>query len=365
MKVYDDESVNDFLSRRFGRKVARVLGSAVVHGIWAADSRELSVRASFPTLWDVEERGWGGVIRGILRGLPKSVAEGERYEVGELLHRVKGVSVFSFRDGMESLPKRLLGRLRESPNVQVLLGTAVKSLQPGGPGIGVSMHSSIMFRTLEPLFFQVQLANGTTLQASRVVSTIPLPKLNDLIPSSAPLPHLKRNSYTSVTVVNFIFNAPPSALHPAGFGYLVPRPTNDYTLDSSTTTGILGTVFDSSSLASQDSTHGMEYTKLTMMCGGPWGVDAVPPVKALLDRLFEHLRKPRVDPIEVRVRQNMGCIPTPRVGHLDRMKELKDALKGEGWCGKLVVVGAAVDGPAVPDCVMAARRAAVEISEPQ
>jgi oxygen-dependent protoporphyrinogen oxidase len=152
MKVYDDESVDGFLSRRFGRKVARVLGSAMVHGIWAADSRELSVRASFPSLWDVEERGWGGVIRGILRGLPKTGAEGERYKVGELLHRLKGVSVFSFRDGMESLPKRLLGRLRESPNVQVLLGTAVKSLQPEGSGIGVSVHSSTMSHTYEPIF---------------------------------------------------------------------------------------------------------------------------------------------------------------------------------------------------------------------
>ena len=147
MKFYDDESVDDFLSRRFGRKVARVLGTAIVHGIWAADSRELSVRASFPSLWDVEERGWGGVMRGILRGLPRTLAEGEKYEVGELLHRLKGVSVFSFRHGMESLPKRLLGRLRECPNVQVLLGTAVKSLQPGGSGIEVSVHSFIMVHT--------------------------------------------------------------------------------------------------------------------------------------------------------------------------------------------------------------------------
>jgi len=150
MKVYDDESVDGFLSRRFGRKVARVLGSAMVHGIWAADSRELSVRASFPSLWEVEERGWGGVIRGVLRGLPKKMAEGERYDIGELLHRLKGVSVFSFKDGMESLPKRLLGRLRETPNVRVMLGMAVESLQPGGSGIGVSVHASVMshIRTL-------------------------------------------------------------------------------------------------------------------------------------------------------------------------------------------------------------------------
>jgi protoporphyrinogen/coproporphyrinogen III oxidase len=101
------------------------------------------------------------------------------------------------------------------------------------------------------------------------------------------------------------------------------------------------------------------------MCGGPWGADAVPSVETLLDRLFEHLRRPRIDPIEVRVHENKECIPTPRVGHLDRMKELKGVLKSGQWGGKLVVIGAGADGPAIPDCVEAARRAAVGIQELQ
>jgi len=98
------------------------------------------------------------------------------------------------------------------------------------------------------------------------------------------------------------------------------------------------------------------------MCGGPWGADAVPSVEMLVGRLFEHLRKPRIEPVEVRVHQNVECIPTPRVGHLDRIKELRDALRDGNWGGRLVIVGAGVDGPAVPDCVEAARRAAIEVS---
>jgi hypothetical protein len=38
-----DESVDAFFTRRFGATFARTLGSALVHGIYAADSRELSV----------------------------------------------------------------------------------------------------------------------------------------------------------------------------------------------------------------------------------------------------------------------------------------------------------------------------------
>jgi oxygen-dependent protoporphyrinogen oxidase len=53
--------------RRFGEPFARTFGSAMVHGIYAADSRILSVRAAFPTLWDAEEKGGGSIIRGLLR----------------------------------------------------------------------------------------------------------------------------------------------------------------------------------------------------------------------------------------------------------------------------------------------------------
>ena len=52
-----DESVDSFLSRRFGGKFASKFGSALVHGIYAADSCQVSVKAVFPFLWQAEETG--------------------------------------------------------------------------------------------------------------------------------------------------------------------------------------------------------------------------------------------------------------------------------------------------------------------
>ncbi|KAG5640756.1 hypothetical protein DXG03_007302 [Asterophora parasitica] len=96
-----DESLDVFLSHRLGPEVARVMGSALCHGIYAADSRELSVRAAFPSLYSVEERGGGSVVRGILKGLlgfGKAAQEGQAadYGLGIVEALIRGVAVYSF-----------------------------------------------------------------------------------------------------------------------------------------------------------------------------------------------------------------------------------------------------------------------------
>ena len=122
-----DESVDSFLTRRFGESFARVFGSALVHGIYAADSRELSVRAAFPSLWDAETRGNGSVLLGMFRG-GRTKDEGV-YELGDLVDRMKGVSVLSFKEGIEALPRALEKHLAAKENIEILKGTAVSSLR--------------------------------------------------------------------------------------------------------------------------------------------------------------------------------------------------------------------------------------------
>lgn len=127
-----DESVDAFLSRRFGAEFARTFGSALVHGIYAADSRVLSMRAAFPLLLEYEARGGGGVVRGMLASAfsRKLVAagKGERYELGEVEGLMKGVSVYSFGEGMGKLVDALERDLARRANVEILKGDGAASL---------------------------------------------------------------------------------------------------------------------------------------------------------------------------------------------------------------------------------------------
>ncbi|KIJ61592.1 hypothetical protein HYDPIDRAFT_169616 [Hydnomerulius pinastri MD-312] len=348
----EDESVDEFFTRRFGRDFARVFGSALVHGIYAADSRKLSLRTAFPSLWDAEERGRGSIVTGFLRtpANSKSREEEEPYELGDVQDRMRDVSVYSFTDGIGTLVSALVKYLREQPNVRMYGGVDVMGLR------------------LNPRNkrFEITTSSRETLTPTHVVSTLPLYRLRKALPPSTPLPHLTSNTYSSVTVVNLVFPSPPPSsppLHPAGFGYLVPRPVEGY---SATGPGILGCVFDSSSTASQDVFHGDQgITKMTLMLGGPYSSpsqpSAPPPstpsinIPSLLTTVSHQLDRPLPDPVLVKTHTNAQCIPLFSVGHLQRMEELRAVLAGEPWGGRMEVVGAGVGGVSVGDCVEAGR----------
>jgi oxygen-dependent protoporphyrinogen oxidase len=148
-----DESLESFLTRRGHPLTARVLGSALAHGIYAADARLLSVRAAFPKLWELEEKGNGRILWGLLtrsreeKEAEKRKAEEERrgYELGDVPGLMEGVSVYSFRDGMHTLADALARAVAKKPNVRVLSGAEVTALKfaEDGDGFEVCLTPSL------------------------------------------------------------------------------------------------------------------------------------------------------------------------------------------------------------------------------
>jgi oxygen-dependent protoporphyrinogen oxidase len=123
-----DESVDSFLSRRFGPEIARVFASAMIHGIYAADSRKLSVRAAFPSLWEAETRGNGSVVWGFMKS--PSPAQELKYEISPELKKImENTSVYSFKDGISTLTNALAAELKQDKNVDLRVGDAVVSLE--------------------------------------------------------------------------------------------------------------------------------------------------------------------------------------------------------------------------------------------
>lgn len=341
----DDESVDDFMTRRFGSDWSRIFASSLVHGIYAADARRLSLRSAFPSLWEAEERGNGSVVAGILkRSPPLTLGEGPTsYELGDLQDTMRDVSVYSFRDGIGTLTDALVRYLREHPNVDMYGGVRIMGLRINPRGKQFELITSAM----------------ETVLPTHVVSTLPLFRLHSLLTPAIRLLHLTANAYTSVTVVNLVFPRPPSSsspLHPEGFGYLVPRPPDGYFNDSNRL-GILGCVFDSSSTANQDCSDAV--VKMTVMLGGPYASCSLPQVNVsdLLSELSTHLGRTLPEPVLVKVRHNQHCIPLYSVGHLQRMEELRHVLASEPWVGRMEVIGAGVGGVSVGDCVEAGRNA--------
>ncbi|KAF8126419.1 hypothetical protein K438DRAFT_1647355 [Mycena galopus ATCC 62051] len=346
-----DESLESFMTRRGHPVTARVLGSALVHGIYAADARLLSVRAAFPKLWELEEKGNGRILWHLLTRSKqekqdekdKEEEDRKRYQLGDVPQLMDGVSVYSFRDGMGTLTEALTRSLSKNPNIRILSGTAVTAL-----------------RFDEEHGFEITTDRTNPVLPSHIVSALPLPVLNKIIPESHPLPYLTTNPASSVTAINLVFPG-TKKLFPPGFGYLVCRPEDDYPADDA---GILGVTFDSASLAAQDAlAPGEGITKVTVMMGGPHRApDTALPV--VLAHLRYHLnrRTPLPEPLVTRTWHHRECIPTPLPGHLERMKKLREALQvgGGGWEGRMEVIGAGVRGVSVGDCVESGRAVGME-----
>ena len=104
-----------------------------MHGIYAADSRDVSVRSAFAALWDAETRGNGRVVAGMLRS-SAPVEQTKVYEIGDVERALQGASVFSFDQGMETLTRQLTSALLTQRNVALETGVHVDTLLPPEDG---------------------------------------------------------------------------------------------------------------------------------------------------------------------------------------------------------------------------------------
>ena len=131
----EDESVDAFFTRRFGPEFARIFASALVHGIYATDSRKLSLRTAFPMLWGTEAYGSGSVLWGALKPKPKRpVDDSLSYELGSSLPELmKDAAVYSFKNGLSTLSNALVGALKSRSNIEIRTGDPVFSVNLSGP----------------------------------------------------------------------------------------------------------------------------------------------------------------------------------------------------------------------------------------
>lgn len=100
-----DESIHDFIVRRFNASVADRLIDPMASGIFGGDIRKLSIRCCFPILVEMEQQ-YGSIVRGML--LPKfskppkdTLLDGS--EKSEFVRRNERSVSISFRNGMYTL----------------------------------------------------------------------------------------------------------------------------------------------------------------------------------------------------------------------------------------------------------------------
>src|SRR5277367_1224586 len=117
----EEESVAQFVRRKFGHEILEYLVSPFVSGVYAGDPEKLSLRAAFPSL-EEWEREYGSVLRGAMKSHKEGAA------------RSGPPPLCSFQHGMQRLAQGMEAKLFQQPRT----GACVAAIEKTSNGKGDS-----------------------------------------------------------------------------------------------------------------------------------------------------------------------------------------------------------------------------------
>jgi oxygen-dependent protoporphyrinogen oxidase len=317
-KSPENESVAKFFERRLGREIVEKAADPFIAGIYAGNPENLSIKAAFPRLYELE-RDYGSLLVGSLRSkTEKADANFPR--------------TFSFRDGVQTLTDKLA----ESLGGAVETNTEVLNIEKTSGGK-----------------WRVKTNRGENIFDVLVIST-PAEAAAKLIESTdADLSEqLRKIYYPPVAMVFFGVKKEDLRENLDGFGFLVP---------SSERRKILGTIWNSAVFPNRAPT---DCHLLTTFVGGARNARIFEKSDSeLFEIVHEELKSIlglRAKPVFAHIKRWRKAIPQYNLGYErieDGIKDFENKNKRIFFCSNFY------RGISVGDSVKSAYRTADEIEE--
>jgi protoporphyrinogen/coproporphyrinogen III oxidase len=308
----EDESVADFIRRKFGADLLDRLVAPFTSGVYAGDPERLSIRSAFPSVYGAEKSA-GSAIRGMIRAARARKQPRER------------PTPLSFREGNETLVRALAANL----------GAA---LCCGTRAVRVERDAAAAFRvTLKGAGGEPQ-----TLETDRLIVATPTDTAAQLLEPVRPAfkALLAPVEYAPVAIISLGYRREDVGHSLQGFGFLVPR---------SAGLRVLGTVWNSS-LFPKRAPQG--YVLLTSFVGGatdPQAIALSPEgLFAAVHREIAPLLSIREKPVSSNVQIYPRALPQYNLGHAERLQKLEKLLAETPG---LRLAGNYLRGPSMGACV--------------
>lgn len=336
-----DESLAAFVTRRLGREALERMAQPMIGGIYTADPRHLSMRATMPQFLEMERRH-----RSLILALRQRQRQASAQQPGACPGPRSGVSgaryglFASFRHGMQTLVDALADRL---PAGTVRLQTPVCSVRRAPP--------RLLGEAKEGCWI-ISSQHGPDLEADALCLALTAPQaarlLTDLDPELAT--GLHDIPYTSSAIVTLACNRADIA-HPLnGMGFVVPAVEQR---------NLIACSFSSVKFAGRAPAGKV---LLRAFVGGALQQEqALWPDAKLQDAVYDDLRQLlglTGKPVLCHVSRHASAMPQYHVGHLTRVERLEAAVCR--WPG-LALAGNAWHGVGVPDCIRSGDEAARSI----
>tara|TARA_B100000315_G_scaffold242296_1_gene264315 strand:- start:5186 stop:6583 length:1398 start_codon:yes stop_codon:yes gene_type:complete len=302
-----EETIAEFAGRRFGREFADKVIDPLVAGIYAGRAGELSVEAGFPKLHSLEQK-YGSIALGLV----------QHHRQGA--KNMPSSRLFSFKDGIGSLPKALAAALGD----RVKTGVTVRRIQKTSLGFSIDVGD------------QGKLATRAIVVATQphVVAEL----LEDVDVWSS---HAAGEIEAPPLAVVYLGYKRKDVEHPLdGLGFLAPESEN---------LSMSGSQFCSTMFPGRAPE---DCVSMAVYFGGARAPEnALLPAEeltAIARQEFKDLVGAKGEPMVARVRHWPRGLPQYKIGHKDRVQTM---LEANNRVPGLFLTGNYISGPSVAVCV--------------
>jgi protoporphyrinogen/coproporphyrinogen III oxidase len=316
---HQDESLADFVTRRFGREVYDRMIEPLMAGIYAGDGEQLSLAATFPQLRQLERR-WGSLIGGI----QAATSTTERSSRSAFLTPI---------GGMKELVDALVVR---TSGAQMNIGTAARAVREEGAG------------------FVVELDGGEQVHVGSVVVATPAHSAAHLVA------RVDSTMFDALSAIPHVSSATVSLAYPAtqvpraleGYGYVVPRQEGRPVMASTWSS----TKFD------HRAPDGFALIRVFIgRLGAEEALEGTDDVLVDLARAeVADVLGAREAPLFHRVFRWPNGMPQYTLGHLERVATIEQRAQQHPG---LFLAGNAFHGVGIPDCIASGEAAAQAATE--
>ncbi|MGK9368202.1 protoporphyrinogen oxidase [Melioribacter sp. Ez-97] len=191
------QSIAQFVRRRLGGEFLDYAIDPFVSGVFAGDPEKLSVKSAFPKLYRLEEV-YGGLIKGMIKGARERKQRSEESK--------QSAKMFSFLEGMQSLPNALADKLKDN----IVFNAKVLSVAGSN-----DKRWNVTYESND---------NRESLTADTVISTLPAYIASEVFGEldQKLAEHLNSIYYPPVMVLYLGYNKKDIKRELDGFGFLIP-----------------------------------------------------------------------------------------------------------------------------------------------
>lgn len=318
-KSSEDESLGQFMRRRFGNQVVDNQIDPLLSGIHSGDIDQMSLQAIYP-VFEKMEKDYGSVMKGLSKTMAKPAKKKRDANTPQ-------GQFISFTDGLQTFVNALEAHLE---TVEVIRRNKVKHMEKKEGG------------------YHLLLDSGKVLEAELVLVAVPHTQVPAMLSKHEPLKALYNIPATSTANVVLAFDAKQIKRDLDGTGFLVTRNSN-YRITACTWTHRKweGTAPEGKAL-------------LRCYLGKPDDQEVVNESdEALVDIVLKDLSKVmkiKGKPLFYEITRFIKARPQYHVGHLDLVGGVRNYVHEH--LPNLELIGSSYDGTGLPDCMEHGKKAA-------